>query len=186
MSEEAGKNTNLIIVSLRSALGLNLHRARCVVFGELDWSPSIHAQAEDRAHRIGTQDAVLCYYTVCEEGTDVDMQQVLGLKTSQFIGIMGDDPETDEDKILAREDAKKHLDSIVKILAKGGRRKGEPSPEVLARIKEIERMRPNKDEEDLINSEVRRTPKPHKKKSPLSDMIEIIDDIPELRPEDEL
>ncbi|GAH34464.1 unnamed protein product, partial [marine sediment metagenome] len=35
-------DTDLIIISLRSATGLNLQRARCVVFGELDWSPAVH------------------------------------------------------------------------------------------------------------------------------------------------
>lgn len=31
--------TNLCVISLRAASGLNLQRASCVVFGELDWSP---------------------------------------------------------------------------------------------------------------------------------------------------
>ena len=44
--------TDLCCVSLRAAAGLNLQRATCVVFGELDWSPAVHSQAEDRAHRM--------------------------------------------------------------------------------------------------------------------------------------
>ena len=42
--------TGLCCISLRAASGLNLQRATCVVFGELDWSPAVHSQAEDRAH----------------------------------------------------------------------------------------------------------------------------------------
>ena len=36
-------STNLCCVSLRAAAGLNLQRASCVVFGELDWSPAVHS-----------------------------------------------------------------------------------------------------------------------------------------------
>ena len=87
----AGK-TDLLCISLRSASGLNLQRATCVVFGELDWSPAVHSQAEDRAHRIGQQDSLLCYYLVSPNGSDRDMQDALGLKVSQFVAIMGDAP----------------------------------------------------------------------------------------------
>ena len=84
--------TDLLCISLRSASGLNLQRATCVVFGELDWSPAVHSQAEDRAHRIGQQDSLLCYYLVSPKGSDRDMQDALGLKVSQFVAIMGDAP----------------------------------------------------------------------------------------------
>ena len=69
--------TDLLCLSLRSASGLNLQRASCVVFGELDWSPAVHSQAEDRAHRIGQQDSLLCYYLVSPRGSDRDMQDAL-------------------------------------------------------------------------------------------------------------
>ncbi len=84
--------TNLCCVSLRAASGLNLQRASCVVFGELDWSPAVHSQAEDRAHRIGQRDSLLCYYLVSPQGSDADIQEALGLKVSQFLGLMGENP----------------------------------------------------------------------------------------------
>lgn len=108
--------TNLCMVSLRAAAGLNLQRATCVVFGELDWSPAVHSQAEDRAHRIGQKDSVLCYYLVAEEGTDETIQEFLGLKIQQFNGIMGDDAETEEDKAIARQVASAHMAEIVEKL----------------------------------------------------------------------
>ncbi len=88
--------TNLCCISLRAAAGLNLQRASCVVFGELDWSPAVHSQAEDRAHRMGQQDSLLCYYLVSKAGSDQDMQDALGLKVSQFVGLMGDEPKSQE------------------------------------------------------------------------------------------
>ena len=62
--------TDLCCISMRAAAGLNLQRATCVVFGELDWSPAVHTQAEDRAHRMGQKDSVLCYYLVSPRGSD--------------------------------------------------------------------------------------------------------------------
>ena len=98
--------TNLLCVSLRAASGLNLQRATCVVFGELDWSPAVHSQAEDRAHRIGQEDSLLCYYLVSPGGSDAEMQEALGLKVSQFVGLMGDTPlsarQAEEDATYAR------------------------------------------------------------------------------------
>lgn len=88
---------DLLCVSLRAASGLNLQRASCVVFGELDWSPAVHAQAEDRAHRIGQKDSVLCYYLVAPRGSDADMMDAIGLKVSQFVSLMGDRPLTEEE-----------------------------------------------------------------------------------------
>jgi SWI/SNF-related matrix-associated actin-dependent regulator 1 of chromatin subfamily A len=108
--------TSLCIISLRAGAGLNLQKANCVVFGELDWSPAVHSQCEDRAHRIGQEDSILCYYLVAEEGTDETIQEFLGLKVSQFVGIMGDRPESEEDKILAQQKATEHMNKIVQKL----------------------------------------------------------------------
>lgn len=108
--------TNLCMISLRAAAGLNLQRATCVVFGELDWSPAVHSQAEDRAHRIGQRDSVLCYYLVAEEGTDEVIQEFLGLKVSQFVGIMGDRVETEEEKAIAQAVATEHMARVVEKL----------------------------------------------------------------------
>ena len=112
----AGK-TDLLCISLRSASGLNLQRATCVVFGELDWSPAVHSQAEDRAHRIGQQDSLLCYYLVSPNGSDRDMQDALGLKVSQFVAIMGDAPESREDCFMQQTEARERIRQLVARLA---------------------------------------------------------------------
>lgn len=112
--------TNICCISLRAAAGIDgLQSATCVVFGELDWSPAILSQAEDRIQRIGVnlnQDSILCYYLVAEEGTDETIQEFLGLKVSQFVGIMGDKAETEEDKMLAQKKATEHMNKIVEKL----------------------------------------------------------------------
>lgn len=108
--------TDLLCVSLRSASGLNLQRASCVVFGELDWSPAVHSQAEDRAHRIGQQDSLLCYYLVSPKGSDRDMQDALGLKVSQFVAIMGDAQPSREDQFLQQSQARERIRQLVERL----------------------------------------------------------------------
>ena len=105
--------TDLCVISLRAASGLNLQRATCVVFGELDWSPAVHSQAEDRAHRIGQKDSLLCYYLVSPRGSDRDMQEALGLKVSQFQLLMGDTGPSQAQSAAGANYARAHVERLV-------------------------------------------------------------------------
>ena len=105
--------TDLCCISLRAAAGLNLQRASCVVFGELDWSPAVHSQAEDRAHRMGQTDSILCYYLVSKGGSDQDMQDALGLKVSQFVALMGDAPQSQADALGSAQEARLYVERLV-------------------------------------------------------------------------
>lgn len=112
----AGK-TDLCCISMRAAAGLNLQRATCVVFGELDWSPAVHTQAEDRAHRMGQKDSVLCYYLVSPAGSDAQMQEALGLKVSQFVQLMGDTVMEESQTLLMQQEAREHIRILAEQLA---------------------------------------------------------------------
>ena len=105
--------TDLCCISLRAASGLNLQRATAVVFGELDWSPAVHSQAEDRAHRIGQKDSLLCYYLVSPGGSDADIQEHLGLKVSQFMGLMGETPQSPEIQAQHAAFARRHVEKLL-------------------------------------------------------------------------
>jgi SNF2 family DNA or RNA helicase len=117
----ANGTTNLVQLSLRSTAGLDRLQGRgtCVVFAELDWSPAIHSQCEDRLHRIGVDsslDSILCYYMVSDTGMDETMQEALGLKVGQFNGLMGDRGESEEDRVLADQAAERHMDQVIQKL----------------------------------------------------------------------
>ncbi|MBE0600761.1 MAG: DEAD/DEAH box helicase, partial [Firmicutes bacterium] len=115
-----GGKTNLCCISLRSASGLNLQQATCVVFGELDWSPAVHSQAEDRAHRMGQKDSILCYYLVSKGGSDQDMQDALGLKVSQFTALMGDQVKSQEEILNESQYAQRYVEQLIRRLLDDG------------------------------------------------------------------
>jgi len=110
--------TNLCLIALRAATGLDglQHRAKVVVFAELDWSPAVHKQAEDRAHRMGQRDSILAYYLTTDLGTDPAMMATLALKESQFLGLMQDRGENEEDRAAAERAAETHKASVLEML----------------------------------------------------------------------
>jgi len=76
----------LIVCSTRVAgQGITLTRASNVAFLDLEWSPAMHDQAEDRCHRIGQRDAVTAWYLLAAGSIDESMAEVLARKR----GIVG-------------------------------------------------------------------------------------------------
>ncbi len=83
-------DSNLMIISLRSGVGLDGLQFRCkyVVFGELDWSPKVHDQVIARADRDGQVNQVTAIYLVTEYGSDPVIIDLLGLKASESHNII--------------------------------------------------------------------------------------------------
>jgi len=115
-----------------------------------------NSQCEGRLHRIGVRDSVMCYYLVCDRGTDQAMLETLGLKKSQFVGIMGDPMETQKDELEAQVEIKKHMESVIDVLQQGGKPRKKPSGDVLELIKKTEpRLLEKKLRSDLSVPELR-------------------------------
>jgi SWI/SNF-related matrix-associated actin-dependent regulator 1 of chromatin subfamily A len=114
----AAGETNLCQIALRAATGIDglQARARVVVFAEFDWSPAIHWQAEDRAHRMGQRESVIAYYLTTDLGTDPGMLEVLSIKEAQALGVMHDKVADEADHALAQAAAERHKADILAML----------------------------------------------------------------------
>jgi SWI/SNF-related matrix-associated actin-dependent regulator 1 of chromatin subfamily A len=64
-----------------AGVGLTLTEGTIVIFNDLDWTPANHAQAEDRAHRIGQENDVHIIYPLFDETLDTIM---FGKKTDKL------------------------------------------------------------------------------------------------------
>ena len=84
--------TRLMVAGLRAGnVGINLNTSRYVVFAELDWSPAIHRQAEDRLHRIGQKNTVFAYYLIGNGTLDGHVANVLVDKGNEIDAIIDGD-----------------------------------------------------------------------------------------------
>jgi SWI/SNF-related matrix-associated actin-dependent regulator 1 of chromatin subfamily A len=78
----------LIVCATRSAAqGITLTRASNVAFLELEWTPAIHDQAEDRCHRIGQHDAVTAWYLLAADTIDETMSRLIQAKRATVAAV---------------------------------------------------------------------------------------------------
>lgn len=69
---QADPLVRVFVAGIQAAgVGITLTASSTVVFAEYDWVPGTNLQMEDRAHRIGQVDTVLCDYLVMDGSTDV-------------------------------------------------------------------------------------------------------------------
>lgn len=79
------KEIQVLVCSLHAAsVGISFVTANTTVFAELDWTPSIIHQAEDRLHRIGQKNSVLVYYMVLENSVEGQVAETIARKQHIF------------------------------------------------------------------------------------------------------
>jgi SWI/SNF-related matrix-associated actin-dependent regulator of chromatin subfamily A-like protein 1 len=90
----------LIVCSTRVAgQGITLTRASNVAFLELDWTPAMHDQAEDRCHRMGQRDAVTAWYLLAANSIDETMAEVIERKRG-LVAAVTDGRALDGDSLV--------------------------------------------------------------------------------------
>jgi len=105
-----------ILALTASSQGITLTAASTVVFAEMNWTPGIMVQAEDRAHRIGQVQSVNVYYLFGENTVDAMIYPRLKLKSEVFASILdgkktefkidGEDPQDKIEEALGLNDEK--------------------------------------------------------------------------------
>jgi SWI/SNF-related matrix-associated actin-dependent regulator of chromatin subfamily A-like protein 1 len=90
----------LIVCATRvAAQGITLTRASNVAFLELEWTPAMHDQAEDRCHRIGQRDAVTAWYLLAANTIDETMARLIQRKR-EIVAAVTDGRATDNDGLV--------------------------------------------------------------------------------------
>lgn len=78
--DEQGAPPLIVCATRVAAQGITLTRASNVAFLELEWTPAMHDQAEDRCHRIGQRDAVTAWYLLAAGTIDETMARLIARK----------------------------------------------------------------------------------------------------------
>lgn len=80
----------VIICSLKAAqTAITLSAAKRAIMVELDWTPGVLDQAEDRIHRIGQTYQVLITYLIAKDTLDQRMAKILELKRTNINKVTG-------------------------------------------------------------------------------------------------
>jgi hypothetical protein len=91
----------LIVCATRVASqGITLTRASNVAFLELEWTPALHDQAEDRCHRIGQRDAVTAWYLLAANTIDETMAELIERKRG-IINAVTDGKSMEGENVVA-------------------------------------------------------------------------------------
>jgi SWI/SNF-related matrix-associated actin-dependent regulator 1 of chromatin subfamily A len=85
--QSAGGPQLLVGATRVAGQGITLTRASNVAFLELEWTPAMHDQAEDRCHRIGQRDAVTAWYLLAADTIDETMAALIQRKRSVVAAV---------------------------------------------------------------------------------------------------
>ena len=85
----------ILVCGIRAmSIGANLVACHTVVFIELDWTPGIHSQAEDRTHRIGQTMPVMVYYLLLLGSIEEKIAKMIDAKREVVNSILGEGDRT--------------------------------------------------------------------------------------------
>ncbi len=105
---QAGKLKGIGATILAAGVGITLTKASTALFVDLDWTPAMNVQAQDRLHRIGqTADSVLYVRMVSDHPLDQHIQSLIAKKMELIDRAIERrvtvDPETLKDETSRRK-----------------------------------------------------------------------------------
>src|SRR3569832_1962162 len=83
----------------RSSRTTDSTSASNVAFLDLEWTPAMHDQAEDRCHRIGQHDAVTAWYLLAAQTIDETMAELIAHKRG-IVGAVTDGRRDDTEALV--------------------------------------------------------------------------------------
>ena len=93
---QAGEAQLLVCATRVGGQGITLTHASNVAFLDLEWTPAMHDQAEDRCHRIGQHDAVCAWYLLAAQTIDETMLELIERKRRIVGAVTDGHAEADE------------------------------------------------------------------------------------------
>ena len=102
---QENEKVKVFVGNIKAAgVGITLTSAEAVIFNDLSFLPSDHAQAEDRAYRYGQKNNVLVYYPIFENTIEGIIYDILHNKKQVIATVMGDNQNTADaaEEILKR------------------------------------------------------------------------------------
>ena len=97
--QEPGGPQLIVCATRVAAQGITLTRASNVAFLELEWTPAMHDQAEDRCHRIGQTDSVTAWYLLAANTIDETMAELLQRKRGVVAAVTDGVARSDESMV---------------------------------------------------------------------------------------
>lgn len=86
---QAGQLKGLACTIQAAGVGLTMTAASHVVFVDLDWTPALNVQAEDRLHRIGQQNSVLVTVLSIDHPLEARILELCSWKAKVFEATVG-------------------------------------------------------------------------------------------------
>lgn len=111
-------NIKVFVANIKAGgVGLTLTAASTVLFADMEWTPALHSQAEDRAHRIGQNRLVNVHYFIAKDTVDEDIVELLGKKQQVITKVLAGEAGTTRD--ITKDAVKKIVERARAIHTRG-------------------------------------------------------------------
>jgi len=114
-SFQENERVKVFVANIKAGgVGITLTEASIVIFADMDWTPEIHSQAEDRAHRIGQNKMVNVFYYVTQDTLEMDIIELLAKKKQMVNEVIDGTKDRISNKSILPEFIKRMSERAIK------------------------------------------------------------------------